>query len=229
MGVTTQSTLRHFHILSLVAILLSTVVSFTSRNDHVSSRHCCPAGMLFARCVVQRVDEDTGRVVVTLNRTTVPPSSALYLRSLLSETFASAAAADSNSVQGDAGAAEARPWSSLEFGATANAVVVALKEYGVVLKAVAPTGKRGHGDNGGQLMVCPLEHAMEGVEEGNEVKVSNFSLRLRVAFRGFLRAVCFAAGRACRTRSIGLIHSGLCNIFGRVVSDFTIGLTKKRK
>lgn len=131
-----------------------------------------------ARCVVHRVDEETGRVVVSLNRSIVPPSPALYLRSLLSETFASAAASTakaSDQRNGDADAAadaEVRPWGSLEFGGTVNGVVVALKEYGVVLKAVPVTGKKGRrGDKGGQLMVCPLEHAMEGLEEGNEVKV----------------------------------------------------------
>ncbi|CAN0287276.1 unnamed protein product, partial [Ectocarpus sp. 8 AP-2014] len=140
-----------------------------------------PSGMFeegdSARCVVQRVDEDKGRVVVTLSRTTVPTSPALYLRSLLSETFASAAgAADapSGNPTGNEGAeacAEvARPWGRLEFGSTTNAVVVALKEYGVVLKAKASSGKRDK-DKGGQLMVCPLEHSMHGVEEGNEVKV----------------------------------------------------------
>lgn len=130
---------------------------------------------------MQRVDEDTERVVVTLNRNTVPPSSALYLRSLLSETFAAKAAAtptDSPSPGEDTGAeaVQVRPWGRLEFGATTNAVVVALKEYGVVLKAVASTGKsknkKAAADKGGQLMVCPPEHAMDGVEEGNEVKVS---------------------------------------------------------
>lgn len=134
--------------------------------------------MLSFRCVVQRVDEDTGRVVVTLNRNAVPSSPALYLRSLLSETFAAAAAAATPSPSPSASPADVeapvRPWGHLEFGATTNAVVVALKEYGVVLKAAAPTGKAkraaGVGD-GGQLMVCPLQHAMDGVEEGNEVKV----------------------------------------------------------
>lgn len=137
------------------------------------------------RCVVQRVDEDTDRVVVTLNRTTVPPSSALYLRSLLSETFAAnananaASTSSSPSTKADSDAVPVRPWGRLEFGATTNAVVVALKEYGVVLKAVASAGKgkkvkdKTGGDKGGQLMVCPLEHAMDGVEEGNEVKVSH--------------------------------------------------------
>lgn len=128
---------------------------------------------------MQRVDEDTERVVVTLNRTTVPPSSALYLRSLLSETFADNAAATSPGSSSPAEQAVPvgpRPWGRLEFGATTNAVVVALKEYGVVLKAVASTGKgkkqTAGADEGGQLMVCPLEHAMDGVEEGDEVKVS---------------------------------------------------------
>lgn len=134
------------------------------------------------RCVVQRVDEDTERVVVTLNRTTVPPSSALFLRSLLSETFAAAATpADSSSPDDEGGTAAAavvpaRPWGRLEFGATTNAVVVAMKEYGVVLKAVASTSKSKKGkagvDEAGQLMVCPPQHAMDGVEEGHEVKVS---------------------------------------------------------
>lgn len=115
--------------------------------------------------------------MVTLNRTTVPPSSALYLRSLLSETFASAASAvAASSSEKEGGGAEAQPWGRLEFGATTNAVVVAIKEYGVVLKAIAPTAKskskKSAADKGGQLMVCLLEHAMEGVEEGDEVKVS---------------------------------------------------------
>lgn len=130
------------------------------------------------RCVVQRVDEDTERVVVTLNRTTVPPSPALYLRSLLSETFAATAAATlAEGSSPDEGAVPVRPWGRLEFGGTTNAVVVALKEYGVVLKAVASAAKskkdKAGADKGGQLMVCPLEHAMDGVEEGNEVKVSH--------------------------------------------------------
>lgn len=141
--------------------------------------HCiCPDLMKsflgLVRCVVQRVDEDTGRVVVTLNRTTVPPSPALYLRSLLSETFAAKAAATLAETSSPSGEA-VRAWGRLEFGATTNAVVVALKEYGVVLKAVASTAKskKAGADKGGQLMVCPLEHAMDGVEEGNEVKVSH--------------------------------------------------------
>ncbi len=135
---------------------------------------CCV--VLSSRCVVQRVDEDTGRVVVTLNRKAVPPSPALYLRSLLSETFAAAAAAATATASPSPAEAPVRPWGHLEFGATTNAVVVALKEYGVVLKAAAPIGKAkraaGVGDgDGGQLMVCPPQHAMDGVEEGNEVKV----------------------------------------------------------
>lgn len=116
------------------------------------------------RCVVQRVDVDTGRVVVTLNRTTVSASPGLYLRSFLSEAFASS---NSQEGEGDEGG-DASPWGRLEFGATYNAVVVALKEYGVVLKAAASKKEKG-----GQLMVCSPEHAMEGVEEGNEVKVRN--------------------------------------------------------
>lgn len=124
-----------------------------------------------ARCVVQRVDEDTGRVVVSLSRNAVPASPGLYLRSLLSETFAYTAASEASG-QGDADAVQVRPWGNLVFGATVNGVVVALKDYGVVLKAVAVSGKKGRSDDkGGQLMVCPLEQAMEGVEEGNEVKV----------------------------------------------------------
>ena len=55
----------------------------------------------------------------------------------------------------------------MEFGATSTAVVVGLKEYGVVLRAVASKKEKG-----GQLMLCPPEHAMDGVEEGNEVKVT---------------------------------------------------------
>lgn len=118
-------------------------------------------------------------MLVTLSRTTVPTSPALYLRSLLSETFASAAAAagaatatgnPSGDEVAEASAQAARPWGRLEFGSTTNAVVVALKEYGVVLKAKMSIGKRDK-DKGGQLMVCPLEQAMDGVEEGNEVKV----------------------------------------------------------
>ncbi|CAM9452483.1 unnamed protein product, partial [Hapterophycus canaliculatus] len=86
------------------------------------------------RCVVQRVDEETERVVVTLSRATVPPSSALYLRSLLSETFASAATTGgSSSPKKEGEGADARVWGRLEFGSTTNAVVIALKEYGVVL------------------------------------------------------------------------------------------------
>lgn len=151
---------------------------------------CLVAQLHPTRCVVQRVDEDTERVVVTLNRTMVPPSSALYLRSLLSETFAANAFAAQAGTK--ANAAPVRPWGRLEFGATTNAVVVALKEYGVVLKPVASTGKGKKGaaagaDKGGQLMVCPLEHAMDGVEEGNEVKVSHqppscFGLTCALAF-----------------------------------------------
>lgn len=144
-----------------------------SQPSHARSHHD-PAPRNLIRCIVQRVDEETQRVVVTLNRATVPPSSALYLRSLLSEIFASAAAGEQTSTsekggEGGAGTVLGR----LEFGATTNATVVALKEYGVVLKAIATTGKskKAGADKGGQLMVCPVEHAMEGVEEGNEVKV----------------------------------------------------------
>ena len=128
--------------------------------------HCffsCPSPC--PRCVVQRVDVDTGRVVVTLSQTTVSASPGLYLRSFLSEAFASSNSQGPRSGEGD-GEGDASPWGRLEFGATSNAVVVALKEYGLVLKAAA-TKK----DKGGQLMVCKPEHAMEGVEEGNEVKV----------------------------------------------------------
>eukprot|EP00903_Cladosiphon_okamuranus_P010099 g9564.t2 len=170
------------------------------------------------RCVVQRVDEDTERVVVTLNRTTVPPSSALYLRSLLSETFAANAAAappdtdTSNPGQG-AGAVPVRPWGRLEFGATTNAVVVALKEYGVVLNAVASTGKgkkeKAGADTGGQLMVCPLEHAMDGVEEGNEVKVRILGMDLE---KGVLDVTMdtelVKAGRSKRLRAMVALEPG---------------------
>lgn len=110
------------------------------------------------------MDEDTGRVVVTLNRTTVSASPGLYLRSFLSEAFASSHSPRSKEAGGKG---DASPWGRLEFGATYNAVVVALKEYGVVLKAAASKKEKG-----GQLMVCPPEHAMDGVEEGDEVKVS---------------------------------------------------------
>lgn len=138
------------------------------------------------RCVVQRVDADTGRVVVTLDRSRVSASPAVFLRSLLSETFAT-------SRHESAGGSAMPAWGRLEFGATTNAVVVALKEYGVVLKALA--GKKGGGDEGGQLMVCPLEHAQEGVEEGNEVKVSK-ALWVKVggAWGGFRWIVFVGAG-----------------------------------
>lgn len=111
---------------------------------------------------MQRVDSETNRVVVTLNRKAVPASPGLYLRSLLWETVASAHPEGRGSTP--------PAWGRFEFGATCNAVVVAKKEYGVVLKA-AVSGKQGDQLEGGQLMVCPLEHAMDGVEEGNEVKV----------------------------------------------------------
>lgn len=137
------------------------------------------------RCVVQRVDEDTERVVVTLNRTAVPPSPALYLRSLLAETFAAKAAATApENPSAEAEGAQVRPWGRLEFGATTNAEVVALKEYGVVLKAVASTAK----SKGGQLMVCPPQHAMDGVEEGNVVKVSRDASKVQA--RRLLSVVC---------------------------------------
>lgn len=111
------------------------------------------------------MDVDTGRVVVTFNRNTVSASPGLYLRSFLSEAFASSNSQGSK--EGEAGGeGDASPWGRLEFGATYNAVVVALKEYGVVLKAAASKKEKG-----GQLMVCKPEHAMDGVEEGNEVKV----------------------------------------------------------
>lgn len=133
------------------------------------------------RCVVQRVDADTGRVVVTLDRSRVSASPAVFLRSLLSETFATS--------RPESAVGSAMPaWGRLEFGATTNAVVVALKEYGVVLKALA--GKKGGEDQGGQLMVCPLEHAQEGVEEGNEVKVSKpFWVKVGPAFGFFSRGL----------------------------------------
>lgn len=119
---------------------------------------------------------DTGRVVVTLSRATVPASPALHLRSLLSETFAAKAASDvkAESVAGSGGVATPSLRRRLEFGATCNATVVAVKEYGVVLKASASAGSEKKNKGGGaegQLMVCPVEHAPEGVEEGLEVKV----------------------------------------------------------
>ncbi|CAM9211625.1 unnamed protein product, partial [Ectocarpus sp. 12 AP-2014] len=174
-----------------------------------------------ARCVVQRVDEDTGRVVVTLDRTTVPTSPALYLRSLLSETFASAAAAGagagaastatgnaSGDEGADAAAEVARPWGRLEFGSTTNAVVVALKEYGVVLKAKASSGKR-YKDKGGELMVCPLEHSMDGVEEGNEVKVRVIGMDLE---KGIVEVTMdtdlVKAGRSKRLRAMVPLEPG---------------------
>lgn len=120
---------------------------------------------------MRRIDEDTGRVVVTLSRAAVPPTRGNYLRSLLSETFAAATINTTPPAESDGGddsAVTEPPWGRVEFGATVNAVVVAVKEYGVVLKAVA---SRGGGGKEGQLMVCALEHAMDGVQEGNEVKV----------------------------------------------------------
>lgn len=124
---------------------------------------------------MQRVEENTGKVVVTLNRATVAPSLGLYLRSLLSETFArqdqSKATTSLEAKSKDQEVKSGPSWGRLEFGTTTNAVVVGLKEYGVVLKSVASSVKRRGGSKGGQLMVCPLEHAMEGLEEGNEVKV----------------------------------------------------------
>ncbi|CAM9504306.1 unnamed protein product, partial [Ectocarpus fasciculatus] len=170
-----------------------------------------------ARCVVQRVDEDTGRVVATLSRTTVPASPALYLRSLLSETFASAAAAaattsgnPSGNEGAEAAARAARPWGRLEFGSTTNAVVVALKEYGVVLKAKPSTGKRKKdNDEGGQLMVCPLEHSMDGVEEGNEVKVRVIGMDLE---KGIVEVTMdtdlVKAGRSKRLRAMVALEPG---------------------
>ena len=112
-------------------------------------------------------------MVVTLKGNAVPPSPALYLRSLLSETFATAGE-------------EASSWKGVEFGVTMDARVIGLKEYGVVLRESA--SKRGSSvvageadaaaaegepdTDAGRLMLCRREHAMEGLEKGNEVKVS---------------------------------------------------------
>lgn len=124
------------------------------------------------------MDTETGRVAVTLSRATVPASPALYLRSLLSETFAVKGTARSPYNPEEAGDGEREEaavpsWSRLEFGTTTNATVVAVKEYGIVLKASAGgLGKKARSAQGaGQLMVCPLEHAPDGVKEGLEVKV----------------------------------------------------------
>lgn len=117
--------------------------------------------------MVRRVNERIGQVTVTFDETRVPPSPALYIRSFLSETFV----ADPS-------------WEGLKFGSTMTAKVIGLKKYGVVLRKVDAKDTKGHepaksgdGDDcpekeAGRLMVCPLEHAMVGLAEGNEVKVS---------------------------------------------------------
>lgn len=116
---------------------------------------------LNVRCVVRRVNERIGQVTVTFDDTMFPPSPALYIHSFLYETFV-----------GDP------TWEKLKFGSTVNATVIGLKKYGVVLRKVDAKGHddAGSGDSvkegAGRLMVCPPEHAMGGLEEGNEVKVS---------------------------------------------------------
>lgn len=129
---------------------------------------------------MHRVDTDTERVAVTLDRTKVPASPSLFLRSLLWEMFASTASRQEQQQQQQQGLQQDKykplpAWERVEFGATTNAMVVGLKEYGVVVKAVASSGKKGGGCSEGQLMVCPLEQAMEGVKEGDEVKVRSFA------------------------------------------------------
>lgn len=124
---------------------------------------------------MKKIDVETGRVAVTLSRASIPASPALYLRSLLSEMFAAKAASDpgTDSAAGSAGEVTTSTRRRFEFGVTCNATVVAVKEYGVVLKASPRGGSEGskNGDGEGQLMLCSAEYAPEGVKEGLEVKV----------------------------------------------------------
>ncbi|CAN0308559.1 unnamed protein product, partial [Discosporangium mesarthrocarpum] len=77
------------------------------------------------RCVAQSVDPGTGKVVVTLNHAHVPASPAIFLRSYLSETISNAAISGATPSDTE--------WSHFAIGSTVNGVVVALKDYGVVL------------------------------------------------------------------------------------------------
>lgn len=124
--------------------------------------------------MVKRVDMDSGRASLVLCRSNVPSSDGLYLRTLLSETFGAFMKDISDpekKIPAEAG--NGTPlYGHVQFGNTCSATVVAVKEYGIVLKGGRASKKKREGDlMYGQLMVCPLVHAPEGLEGGLEVKV----------------------------------------------------------
>lgn len=180
---------------------------------------------------MKRADPDSGRVAVIFSRENVPPSLGTYARSLLLEEIAAGVVGKARKVADDGhddvqDDAQDHHWSRFKFGTTTNAVVVAIKEYGVVLRAAEKSNEKGvkPADAGsefrGQLMVCPREHVPEeGVEEGLSVKVSSGRVckysyvclgslstcsAITVASWGSISARRFVTGCSCRPLRLSL-------------------------
>lgn len=121
------------------------------------------------RCVVRRVNTDSGIVSVDLRLSQVPPSSLLYTRSLLWEMFTAMAVSKSKGTSKHHDASEKgqrKPlWARFECGMNLKAKVIEHGEDGVFLE----TGDEGEE----QRMLCPPEHTPDAaLEVGAEVEVS---------------------------------------------------------
>jgi len=110
------------------------------------------------RCLLHRVDADKGKVYVTTQRSQLPVTDTAFLETLLSESVA--AAASSSSSEGTE-ESDALDWRRYAVGATVNATVTAVKDYGVVLS----------GEDHRTVMLAPgPEHVLACVPH-DEVKV----------------------------------------------------------
>ena len=81
------------------------------------------------RCLLHRVDADKGKVFVTMQRSQLPVTDAAFLETLLAESAAGALTTE----EGEE--ADTLDWRAYPIGATVNASVTAVKDYGVVLSA----------------------------------------------------------------------------------------------
>ncbi|CAM9184323.1 unnamed protein product, partial [Phaeothamnion confervicola] len=116
------------------------------------------------RAVVQRVDAEAGRVVLTFKSSLVPSCGALFLSTLLAEEAAAAKEAATATTAVAAGK-DASPadlarrmpdWQRYPIGTTTNATVTAVRDYGLVLMAT----------DGQTLIVCPPSAASAASDDG---------------------------------------------------------------
>jgi rRNA biogenesis protein RRP5 len=108
------------------------------------------------RCLLHRVDADKGKVYVTTQRSQLPVTDTAFLETLLSESVAAASSISEATEESDA-----LDWRRYAVGATVNATVTAVKDYGVVLS----------GEDHRTVMLAPGPEHVLACAPHDEVKV----------------------------------------------------------